>query len=145
MSGFWLCYDRHLCKIAPLEDLRHVKRVKKKILPDRGIPLLVFLALWCTKHNIMRFWLQAYWTGETQLTVILCLAPEHHDHLNNMPPDVQKLVDPYELSPFITQVGFFSLFSPQFSSRILYILIPSQRFLSSHSIIFSVESHIFMQ
>lgn len=60
---------RHLCKIAPLEDLRHVKRVKKKILPD---------------------------CGETQLTVILCLAPEHNDQLSDMPPDVQRLVDPYE-------------------------------------------------
>ncbi|CAN6934910.1 unnamed protein product [Brassica oleracea] len=40
----------------------------------------------------------------SKLTVILCLAPEDNDHLNDMPPDVQKLVDPYELSPFITQV-----------------------------------------
>ncbi|XP_010427959.1 PREDICTED: probable inactive tRNA-specific adenosine deaminase-like protein 3 [Camelina sativa] len=78
---------RHLCKIAPLEDLRHVKRVKKKILPDRG---------------------------ETQLTVILCLAPEHHDRLNDsMPPDVQKLVDPYELSPFITQVCKYAAVSKE--------------------------------
>ncbi|XP_010471144.1 PREDICTED: probable inactive tRNA-specific adenosine deaminase-like protein 3 [Camelina sativa] len=78
---------RHLCKIAPLEDLRHVKRVKKKILPDRG---------------------------ETQLTVILCLAPERHDHLNDsIPPDVQKLVDPYELSPFITEVCKYAAVSKE--------------------------------
>ncbi|CAN6804998.1 unnamed protein product [Brassica oleracea] len=58
-----------LCKIAPLEDLRHVKRVRKKIiLPDH-----------------------AFWTGEPQLTVILCLAPDHND----MPPDVQKLVESF--------------------------------------------------
>ncbi|EOA33394.1 hypothetical protein CARUB_v10020409mg [Capsella rubella] len=77
---------RHLCKIAPLEDLRHVKRVKKKILPDHGEP---------------------------QLTVILCLAPEHHDHLNDLPPDVQKLVDPYELSPFITEVYKYAAVSKE--------------------------------
>ncbi|CAE5963777.1 unnamed protein product [Arabidopsis arenosa] len=77
---------RQLCKIAPLEDLRHVKRVKKKILPDRG---------------------------ETQLTVILCLAPEHNDPLNDLPPDVQQLVDPYELSPFITQVCKYAAVSKE--------------------------------
>ncbi|KAG7603357.1 TRNA-specific adenosine deaminase TAD3 [Arabidopsis thaliana] len=77
---------RHLCKIAPLEDLRHVKRVKKKILPD---------------------------CGETQLTVILCLAPEHNDHLSDMPPDVQRLVDPYELSPFITEVCKYAAVSKE--------------------------------
>ena len=53
---------------------------------------------------------RVFWTGESQLTVILCLAPEDNDHLNDMPPDVQKLVDPYELSPFITQVGGCSFF-----------------------------------
>ncbi|KAL0701450.1 hypothetical protein Bca4012_057572 [Brassica carinata] len=77
---------RQLCKIAPLEDLRHVKRVRKKILPDHGEP---------------------------QLTVILCLAPEDNDHLNHMPPDVQKLVDPYELNPFITQVCKYAAVSKE--------------------------------
>ncbi|CAH2066742.1 unnamed protein product, partial [Thlaspi arvense] len=77
---------RHLCKTFPLEDLRHVKRVRKKILPDHGEP---------------------------QLTVILCLAPEHNDHLNDMPPDVQKLVEPYELSPFITQVCKYAAVSKE--------------------------------
>lgn len=77
---------RQLCKIAPLEDLRHVKRVRRKILPNNGEP---------------------------QLTVILCLAPEHNDHLNDMPPDVQKLVGPYELSPFITQVCKYAAVSKE--------------------------------
>ncbi|XP_024012079.1 probable inactive tRNA-specific adenosine deaminase-like protein 3 isoform X2 [Eutrema salsugineum] len=77
---------RQLCKIAPLEDLRHVKRVRKKILQDHG---------------------------ETQLTVILCLAPEHNDHLNDLPLDVQKLVDPYELSPFITEVCKYAAVSKE--------------------------------
>ncbi|KAF8062122.1 hypothetical protein N665_1204s0011 [Sinapis alba] len=77
---------RQLCKIAPLEDLRHVKRVRRKILPDHVEP---------------------------QLTVILCLAPEHNDHLNDMPPDVQKLVGPYELSPFITQVCKYAAVSKE--------------------------------
>ncbi|VVA94913.1 unnamed protein product [Arabis nemorensis] len=77
---------RHLCKIAPLEDFRHIKRVRKKILPDNG---------------------------ETQLTVILCLAPENNNHLNDMPSDVQKLVDPYELSPFVTEVSKFAAVSKE--------------------------------
>ncbi|KAF8079858.1 hypothetical protein N665_0996s0014 [Sinapis alba] len=77
---------RQLCKVAPLEDLRHVKRVRKKILPDHGEP---------------------------QLTVILCLALEDNDHLNDMPPDVQELVDPYELSPFITQVCKYAAVSKE--------------------------------
>ncbi|CAH8347497.1 unnamed protein product [Eruca vesicaria subsp. sativa] len=75
---------RHLCKIASLEDLRHVKRVRKKILPDHGEP---------------------------QLTVILCLAPEDND--DDMPPDIQKLVDPYELSPFITEVCKYAAVSKE--------------------------------
>ncbi|KFK41563.1 hypothetical protein AALP_AA2G145300 [Arabis alpina] len=75
---------RQLCKIAPMEDFRHVKRVRKKVIP-----------------------------GETQLTVILCLAPENNDHLNDMPSDVQKLVDPYELSPFITEVSKFAAVSKE--------------------------------
>ncbi|KAJ0241127.1 Cytidine and deoxycytidylate deaminase domain-containing protein [Hirschfeldia incana] len=73
---------RQLGKVAPLEDLRHVKRVRKKILPDHGEP---------------------------QLTVILCQASDHND----MPPDVQKLVDPYELSPFITQVCKYAALSKE--------------------------------
>ncbi|CAF2061684.1 unnamed protein product [Brassica oleracea var. botrytis] len=77
---------RQLCKIAPLEDLRHVKRVRRKILPDHGEP---------------------------QLTVILCLAPEHNDHSKEMPPDVQKLVGPYELSPFITEVCKYAAVSKE--------------------------------
>ncbi|CAN8235558.1 unnamed protein product [Cochlearia groenlandica] len=77
---------RHLCKIAPLEDLRHVKRIRKKILPDNG---------------------------ETQLTVVLCLAPEDNDHLDDVSPDVQKLVDPYELSPFITEVCKYAAVSKE--------------------------------
>ncbi|CAN6932844.1 unnamed protein product [Brassica oleracea] len=77
---------RQLCKIAPLEDLRHAKRVRRKILPDHGEP---------------------------QLTVILCLAPEHNDHSKEMPPDVQKLVGPYELSPFITEVCKYAAVSKE--------------------------------
>ncbi|KAG2321674.1 hypothetical protein Bca52824_014887 [Brassica carinata] len=73
---------RFLCKIAPLEDLRHVKRVRKKIL-------------------------------QIMLTIILCLAPDDNDHLNDMPSDVQKLVDPYELSPFITQICKYAAVSKE--------------------------------
>ncbi|KAJ4866419.1 Cytidine/deoxycytidylate deaminase family protein [Raphanus sativus] len=81
---------RQLCKISPLEDLRHVKRVRRKILSDH-----------------------ASFTGEPQLTVILCLAPDHNDHFNDMPPDIQKLFGPYELSPFITQVCKYAAVSKE--------------------------------
>ena len=65
--------------------------------------------------------MQASCTGEPQLTVILFLAPEHNDHSKEMPPDVQNLVGPYELSPFITEVGacfFFSSFKAFCTFRI---------------------------
>lgn len=60
-------------------------------------------------YEVFEFLITAYFlTGEPQLTVILCLAPEpYDDHLNDLPHHVQKLVDPYELSPFITEVGCF--------------------------------------
>ncbi|CAN8239319.1 unnamed protein product [Cochlearia groenlandica] len=79
---------RHLCKVSPLEDLRHVKRVqKKKTLLDHG---------------------------ETQLTIILCLALEDDKYLmNGMPLDVKKLVDDYELSPFITEVCKYAAVSKE--------------------------------
>ncbi|XP_010555571.1 PREDICTED: probable inactive tRNA-specific adenosine deaminase-like protein 3 isoform X2 [Tarenaya hassleriana] len=76
---------RHLCRVSPLEDLRHVKRIRKEILPDRG---------------------------ETKLTVILCLAPEHDEgQSNNMPPDVQDLVNSYQLSPFLAKVCKYAALS----------------------------------
>ncbi|WCJ17612.1 Cytidine/deoxycytidylate deaminase family protein [Euphorbia peplus] len=66
---------RRLNQIAPLENLRHVKRIQKR-----------------------------HAEGKTQLSVILCLATENEDHFNNLPLDVVELSNSYQLSPFITKV-----------------------------------------
>lgn len=73
--------------------------------------------------------MQASCTGEPQLTVILCLAPEHNDHSKEMPPDVQKLVGPYELSPFITEVGACFFFS---SLRLFVHLESMSKYFFAH-------------
>ncbi|XP_023523263.1 probable inactive tRNA-specific adenosine deaminase-like protein 3 isoform X1 [Cucurbita pepo subsp. pepo] len=67
---------RCLNRIAPLENLRHVKRVQKKHLED----------------------------GKTLIALILCLASENDSNLDAMPLDVQELVTSYQLSAFITKV-----------------------------------------
>ncbi|KAK3438802.1 hypothetical protein EUGRSUZ_C03620 [Eucalyptus grandis] len=66
---------RRLSQIAPLEDLRHVKRVKKKCLEG----------------------------GKIQLSVILCLAPENGD-LDGISCDVKDVISSYQLSPFVAKV-----------------------------------------
>lgn len=66
---------RKLNQIAPLENLRHVKRVRKS----------------CSN-------------GQTQLSLILCLAGEDGSELGSMPEDVLELVNCYQLNPFVTQV-----------------------------------------
>ncbi|WCJ32627.1 tRNA-specific adenosine deaminase TAD3 [Euphorbia peplus] len=66
---------RRLNQIAPLENLRHVKRIQK-----------------------------GHVEGKIRLSVILCLATENEDHLNNLPLDVVELANSYQLSPFITKV-----------------------------------------
>ncbi|XP_027341585.1 tRNA-specific adenosine deaminase TAD3 isoform X1 [Abrus precatorius] len=67
---------RRLNQIAPLEDLRHVKRIQKKVLEG----------------------------GQIQLSVILCLASEGDNQLDSVPPHLQELISSYQLSPFITKV-----------------------------------------
>ncbi|XP_054816528.1 tRNA-specific adenosine deaminase TAD3 [Prosopis cineraria] len=67
---------RILNRIQPLENLRHVKRVQKKILE----------------------------AGQIELSVILCLASEGDSQLDSMPPHLQELIRSYQLSPFITKV-----------------------------------------
>ncbi|KAH9778496.1 tRNA-specific adenosine deaminase TAD3 [Citrus sinensis] len=67
---------RRLNQVAPLENLRHVKRIQKKFLEG----------------------------GKTQLSMILCLADENDNRMNSLPQDVQELVNSYQLSPFITKV-----------------------------------------
>ncbi|CAJ1956241.1 unnamed protein product [Sphenostylis stenocarpa] len=58
---------RRLNQIAPLEDLRHVKRIQKKVLEG----------------------------GEIQLLVILSLASEGNNQLDSMPPHLQELISSY--------------------------------------------------
>ncbi|XP_062150566.1 tRNA-specific adenosine deaminase TAD3 isoform X1 [Alnus glutinosa] len=76
---------RRLNQIAPLESLRHVKRVHKKYLEG----------------------------GKTQLSVILCLACENDTQLDSMPHGVRELVNSYQLSPFITKVCKFDASSKE--------------------------------
>ncbi|KAL2468788.1 Cytidine/deoxycytidylate deaminase family protein [Forsythia ovata] len=67
---------RKLNQIAPLENLRHVKRVHKRCLDE----------------------------GKIQLFVVLCMAPENDGKCNHMPEEVLELVTLYQLSTFITKV-----------------------------------------
>ncbi|XP_061353654.1 tRNA-specific adenosine deaminase TAD3 isoform X2 [Gastrolobium bilobum] len=67
---------RRLNQIAPLENLRHVKRIQKNVLEG----------------------------GQIHLSVILCLASEGDNQLDNVPPHLQELINSYQLSPFITKV-----------------------------------------
>ncbi|WJX52218.1 hypothetical protein P8452_38354 [Trifolium repens] len=67
---------RRLNQIAPLEGLRHVKRIRKKVLEG----------------------------GQIQLSVVLCLAYEGDNQLDGVPPHLQDLISSYQLSPFITKV-----------------------------------------
>ncbi|KAJ9167219.1 hypothetical protein P3X46_021885 [Hevea brasiliensis] len=71
-------FIRRLNQIAPLENLRHVKRIQKR-------------------HDEK---------GKNQLSVILCLASETENgkQSNNLPENVQELINSYQLSPFITKV-----------------------------------------
>ncbi|KAL2892035.1 tRNA-specific adenosine deaminase TAD3 [Bienertia sinuspersici] len=66
---------RKLNNIAPLENLRHVKRVRKSCVD-----------------------------GKTQLSVILCLTDENGTDLDSMAIDLLELTTCYQLSPFVTQV-----------------------------------------
>ncbi|KAK9270783.1 hypothetical protein L1049_026367 [Liquidambar formosana] len=67
---------RRLNQIAPLENLRHVKRVRKESLDG----------------------------GKIQLSVILCLACENDNQSDSMPNDLLELIKSYQLSAFITKV-----------------------------------------
>ncbi|MED6159448.1 hypothetical protein PIB30_042455 [Stylosanthes scabra] len=67
---------RRLNQIAPLEHLRHVKRIHKKVLEG----------------------------GQVELSVMLCLASEGDNQLDTVPPALQELISSFQLSPFITKV-----------------------------------------
>ncbi|CAI9753259.1 unnamed protein product [Fraxinus pennsylvanica] len=67
---------RKLNQIAPLENLRHVKRVHKRCMDG----------------------------GTFELFVVLCVALENDGKCNNMPEEVLELVNLNQLSTFITKV-----------------------------------------
>ncbi|CAI9103838.1 OLC1v1002411C2 [Oldenlandia corymbosa var. corymbosa] len=67
---------RKLNKIAPLENLRHVKRIRKKRLDG----------------------------GKYELSLILCLASETDGQLGGIPTDVLEFIKEYQLSSFVAKV-----------------------------------------
>ncbi|KAM6548905.1 hypothetical protein CsatB_020581 [Cannabis sativa] len=76
---------RRLNQIAPLENLRHVKRVQKKQLEG----------------------------GNIQLSVILCVASEESNKSCSMPDGVQELINSYQLSVFETKVCQYAALSKE--------------------------------
>ncbi|XP_031482031.1 tRNA-specific adenosine deaminase TAD3 isoform X2 [Nymphaea colorata] len=68
-------FVRQLNQIAPLENLRHVKRVRRSVVD-----------------------------GNVQLTVILCQPHEQGDQLLEMPSDVVELINMHKLHPFVVRV-----------------------------------------
>ncbi|KAK1269807.1 hypothetical protein QJS04_geneDACA022877 [Acorus gramineus] len=69
---------RRLCKIAPLEDLRHVKRVRKTSVG-----------------------------GKIELSVILCTVIDCENQ-EDMPSGVLEIVSAYQLRPYLTNVSKFA-------------------------------------
>lgn len=47
-----------------------------------------------------------YLAGKTQLAIILCLASENENPLDGIPNDVLELINSYQLSAFVTKVGY---------------------------------------
>ncbi|CAN0854506.1 tRNA-specific adenosine deaminase TAD3 [Linum grandiflorum] len=67
---------RRLNQVAPLENLRHVKRIHKRRLEG----------------------------GKVQLSILVCLASGEDDNWNSLPQGLKELIEFYQLSPFVTQV-----------------------------------------
>ncbi|PNT76642.1 probable inactive tRNA-specific adenosine deaminase-like protein 3 isoform X1 [Brachypodium distachyon] len=76
---------RQLNQVLPLENLRHVKRVRRRV--DSG--------------------------EKSELSIILCLSTGPENCRNGFPEDVQKLVDTYQLSPFIAKVSGYPAMSKE--------------------------------
>ncbi|KAL6650352.1 hypothetical protein ACP70R_009277 [Stipagrostis hirtigluma subsp. patula] len=68
---------RQLSQVCPLENLRHVKRVRRHIECD----------------------------GKPELSIILCLSTGSETFSDELSEDVQKIVNTYQLSPFIAKVA----------------------------------------
>uniref|UniRef100_A0ACD5YB71 Uncharacterized protein n=1 Tax=Avena sativa TaxID=4498 RepID=A0ACD5YB71_AVESA len=76
---------RQLNQVCPLENLRHVKRVRRRV----GF-------------------------GEnSELSIILCLSTGPENCSEGFPEEVQKIVDNYHLSPFIAKVASCSATSKE--------------------------------
>ncbi|PAN36980.1 hypothetical protein PAHAL_7G023100 [Panicum hallii] len=67
---------RQLSHICPLENLRHVKRVRRRTE-----------------------------CGKSELSIILCLSTGYETCSKQIPDDVQKIVDTYHLNPFAAKVS----------------------------------------
>uniref|UniRef100_A0A1D1XVS7 tRNA-specific adenosine deaminase-like protein 3 n=1 Tax=Anthurium amnicola TaxID=1678845 RepID=A0A1D1XVS7_9ARAE len=75
---------RKLCQAAPLENLRHVKRVRRRAFE-----------------------------GKNELCIILCPAFGGENQLEGIPDDVQSLIDDYQLRPFIAKVAKYAASSKE--------------------------------
>lgn len=53
----------------------------------------------------MIWWLDSL-AGKIQLAIILCLASQNENPLDGIPNDVLELINSYQLSAFITKVGY---------------------------------------
>ncbi|KAF5193718.1 Cytidine/deoxycytidylate deaminase family protein, partial [Thalictrum thalictroides] len=67
---------RRLNQTSPLENLTHVKRVRKSSVEE----------------------------GKIQLSAVLCLSHGEGEQLESIPSDILELVHAYQLSPFIAKV-----------------------------------------
>ncbi|KAJ4952833.1 hypothetical protein NE237_029665 [Protea cynaroides] len=76
---------RRLNQIAPLENLRHVKRIQKNGIDG----------------------------GKPRLSVILCLALESENQSETIPKDLLELINAHQLSPFITKVAKYAALSKE--------------------------------
>ncbi|MQM08889.1 hypothetical protein Taro_041747 [Colocasia esculenta] len=76
---------RKLCLAAPLENLRHVKRVRRRTLE----------------------------AGRNELSIILCPTFAGENELEGIPDDVQKVINDYQLNPFIAKVPKYSASSKE--------------------------------
>ncbi|CAL4969355.1 unnamed protein product [Urochloa decumbens] len=75
---------RQLSQACPLENLRHVKRVRRHIE-----------------------------CGKSELSIILCLSTGSETHSKQLPVDVQKIVHTYQLNPFTAKVSMCSATSKE--------------------------------
>ncbi|KAF4382746.1 hypothetical protein F8388_015574 [Cannabis sativa] len=99
---------RRLNQIAPLENLRHVKRVQKKQLEGGNYSN-------CYVDTQEGLESQALWkqTACLILSVILCVASEESNKSCSMPDGVQELINSYQLSVFETKVCQYAALSKE--------------------------------